>query len=86
MTDTLQAAPAADDSKPTKKTTKASTDVVTLSSICKELKVEPTIARAKLRAVDPKEYPAIAKHKHGTSWEWKKGDAAIKEVKALLKG
>ena len=61
------------------------TNVVTLSEICKELKVEPTIARAKLRAVDPKEYPAIAKHKHGTSWEWKKGDAAIKEVKALLK-
>jgi hypothetical protein len=78
MTDTLQAAAAVDDSKPTKKTTKASTDVVTLSSICKELKVEPTIARAKLRK-------AFAKHKRGSSWEWKKGDAAIKEVKALLK-
>ena len=62
-------------------------DVVTLQQICTELKVDPTAARVKLRSAmeDAKNYPTIAKHKKGESWSWKKRDAAIKEVRALLR-
>jgi hypothetical protein len=44
-------------------------------------KCRPTAARVKLRA-------AVAnkklKHDHGQAWEWPKGSAAIKDVRATL--
>jgi hypothetical protein len=72
---------------PSKKPTPTS-DVVTLATLCKELKIEPYDARVKLRAAvkDAKKYPALAKsHKAKGAWSWPKGDAAIKEARAILK-
>jgi hypothetical protein len=67
---------------PKKKATKPpmgkATDVVTIADIAKELGVDPSKARAKLRA-------SKLKHAHGASWEWPKGSATIKDVRALLK-
>jgi len=94
MTDALQAAPpdttttAKKPTKTAKKPTKpVGTNVVTLRQLCTELKIDSTLARIKLRSAmgDAKNFPALAKHKKGASWEWKKGDAAIKEVRAVLK-
>jgi len=68
--------------KTTKKTPPVETDFVTLAMICKELKVDSTHARVKLRdAVKDKKL----KHEKGSSWRWPKGSPAIKEVRALLK-
>jgi hypothetical protein len=82
--DGLQAASERDDTttrsekKPTKKA--PDTNVVTLAAICKELKVDPTAARVKLRsaAADKK-----IKHKAKSAWAWEKGE--LKMVRALLK-
>ena len=68
----------------TKKPDTTTDDSVTLKSICVALKVDPKEARAKLRAVDAKEFPTLAKHKAGHAWTWSKNSPAIKEVKALL--
>jgi hypothetical protein len=68
--------PAKPDAKP---------DVVTLAGLCKELKVEPYDARVKLRAIDPKEFPELAKaHKPKKAWEFAKGSAALKEARTVL--
>jgi hypothetical protein len=51
--------------------------------LCAELKIEPYDARVKLRA-------AVAdkkiKHHAKAAWEWPKGDAQLKIVRAILKG
>jgi hypothetical protein len=77
--------------KPKKPTTKkpaaksAKPDVVTLAELCKELKIDSYDARVKLRAIDPKEYPELAKaHKPKKAWEFAKGSAALKEARAVL--
>lgn len=55
---------------------KSPTDGVTLAQICKELKLEPHIARRRLRT---------AKLKNPGRWSWPKGDSEINKVKTVLK-
>ena len=60
---------------------------VSLKAICAELKVEPRVAREKLRAAvrEPKKYPELAKgRKPRQPWEWAKGSIAEKEARAAL--
>ena len=60
---------------------------VSLKTICAELKVEPRIAREKLRAAvrEPKKFPELAKgHKPRQPWEWAKGSNAEKEARTAL--
>jgi hypothetical protein len=63
------------------KTTKAATEMVTLKTICAEMKIDPTEARVKLRAAGKK-----LRHAQGQPWTWSKGSPVIKEVKAILEG
>jgi hypothetical protein len=61
------------------------TNVVTLAELCKELKIDSYDARVKLRAIDPKKFPELAKaHKPKKAWEFTKGSAALKEARAVL--
>jgi hypothetical protein len=64
---------------------KAKSDgVITVSAPCAELKHDPKLARAKLRAAvkDPKQYPELAKsHTARKAWEWPKGSSAIAEAR-----
>ena len=65
-------------SEPKKKVVKAKpvkTDEVTLATLCAELKLEPRVARVKLRK---------EKIAHGDRWEWKVGSAELTKVKKLL--
>jgi hypothetical protein len=60
---------------------------ISLKAICAELKVDPRVAREKLRAAirDPKKYPNLAKpHKPRQPWAWAKGSPADKEARAAL--
>jgi len=55
--------------------------------ICAELKIEPRVAREKLRAAirEPKKYPNLAKaHKPRQPWQWAKGSPAEKEARSAL--
>ena len=63
-------------------TTRSEDNVVTLAAICKELKIDSTVARAKLRAAvtDKK-----IKHAAKSAWTWPKGSPELKTVRALLK-
>jgi len=65
---------------------KTSDGVVTLSALCAELKHEPKLARAKLRAAarDAKTYPTLAKHAARKARDWEKGSAAIAEARKVL--
>lgn len=61
--------------------------VVTLKALCLELKIDPRIAREKLRIAtrEGKKYPELAKaHKPRGAWEWVKGSEAEKEARAAL--
>ncbi|GEM_PF-1049603 len=63
------------------------TDIVTLKSLCEELKIDPREARERLRAAanDPKANPELAKaRKPRTPWKWVKGSAAEKEARRVL--
>ena len=58
-------------------------DIVTLKTICDELKIDPREARERLRAAasDAKAKPELAKaRKPRTPWQWVKGSAAEKEA------
>jgi hypothetical protein len=49
-------------------------EVITLKSICAELKIEPRVAREKLRAAvrEPKKYPNLSKaHKSRQRFRWR---------------
>lgn len=62
-------------------------DIITLKQLCTELKLDPREARESLRAAvrDAKKHPELAKmHKPRTPWQWVKGSAGEKEVRALL--
>jgi hypothetical protein len=63
------------------------TETITLKAMCAELKIEPRIAREKLRTAlrEPKTFPNLAKgHKPRQAWEWAKGSTAEKEARAAL--
>jgi len=67
--------------------TEKATEVITLKAICAELKIDPRIAREKLRAAvrEPKTFPNLAKaHKPRQAWEWPKGSNVEKEARAAL--
>jgi hypothetical protein len=67
----------------------AAPPLVSLKALCNELKLEPRIAREKLRmaAREAKKYPELAKlHKPRAAWEWVKGSPAEKEARAALTG
>ena len=60
---------------------------MTLKGICAELKIDPRVAREKVRAAirEPKKYPNLAKaHKRRQPWQWAKGSPAEKEARAAL--
>jgi hypothetical protein len=60
---------------------------VSLKAICSEMKLDPRIAREKLRIAvrEAKKFPELAKaHKPRSAWEWPKGSAAEKEARAAL--
>lgn len=60
---------------------------VPLKAICAELKIDPRLAREKLRIAsrDLKKFPELAKaHKSRGAWEWPKGSMAEKEARAVI--
>jgi hypothetical protein len=60
---------------------------VSLKAICSEMKLDPRIAREKLRIAvrEAKKFPELAKaHKPRSAWEWPKGSPAEKEARAAL--
>jgi hypothetical protein len=63
-------------------------EVVSLKTICVELKLDPRLAREKLRvaARDAKKFPDLAKaRKPRTAWEWPKGSPAEQQARGALK-
>ena len=69
-----------DDEKTVKKSANGKApDIVTLSDICKELKMKTRDARAILRKSDK------LKHRKGQAWEWPRSSQELKTVKALLR-
>lgn len=63
-------------------------DIVTLKTLCEELKIDPREARELLRAAvgDAKANPELAKaRKPRTPWQWVKESAAYKEAVSILK-
>ncbi len=61
--------------------------MVSLKAICAEMRLDPRLAREKLRiaAREAKRYPELAKaHKPRSAWEWAKGSQAEKEARAAL--
>jgi hypothetical protein len=60
---------------------------ISLKAICTEMKLDPRIAREKLRIAvrDAKKFPELAKaHKPRSAWEWTKGSSAEKEARLAL--
>jgi hypothetical protein len=74
--------------KPAAAETKAAPEAkVSLKAICSEMKLDPRIAREKLRIAvrEAKKFPELAKaHKPRSAWEWPKGSAAEKEARIAL--
>lgn len=73
--------------KPPMEVKSASETKVTLKDICLELKLDPRLAREKLRIAcrDAKKFPELAKaRKPRTAWEWTKGSALEKEARVAL--
>ena len=67
--------------------TEKHTETLSLKGICAELKIEPRVAREKLRAAlqEPKKFSNLAKaHKPREPWEWAKGSGVEKEARAVL--
>ncbi len=63
-------------------------DIITLKTLCEELKIDPREARERQRAAttDAKTNPELAKaRKPRTPWQWVKGSAAEEEARAVLK-
>lgn len=60
---------------------------MSLTAICFELKLDPRLAREKLRiaARETKKFPELAKaHKQRSALEWAKGSQAEKEARTAL--
>lgn len=70
-----------------KTTAQTAANVVSLKSICAELKLDPRLAREKLRIAvrEAKKFPELAKaHKPRSAWEWVKGSEAEQQARAVL--
>ena len=64
-----------------------SKQMVTLSQLCTELKLDPRECRERLRAAvrDTKKFPELARaHKASTPWQWVKGSAGEKEARVTI--
>jgi hypothetical protein len=64
-------------------------DITTLKTLCDELKVDPKIARKRLRTAIEQvdQYPDLVKsHKHRGSWKWKTGDEAEQQARTVVGG
>lgn len=62
-------------------------EIITLKTLCTELKIDPKEARERLRDAvrDPKKYPELAKsHKPRAPWQWLKGSTGEKEARELF--
>ncbi|MGH1370303.1 MAG: hypothetical protein ACRBCL_16965 [Maritimibacter sp.] len=62
-------------------------DIVTLKTLCEELKIDPREARERLRAAvsDAKANPELAKsRKPRTPWQWVKNSAALEQARKVL--
>ena len=62
-------------------------DTVSLKAICAEMKLDPRLAREKLRIAvrEAKKFPELAKaHKPRSAWEWPKGSEAEQQARAAL--
>ena len=62
-------------------------DIITLKTLCEELKIDPREARERLRAAvsDAKTNPELAKaRKPRTPWQWVKGSLAEKEARQAV--
>ncbi|NKX47764.1 hypothetical protein HGG67_05930 [Rhodobacteraceae bacterium R_SAG8] len=60
-------------------------DIISLKTLCEELKIDPPEAREKLRAAanDAKANPELAKaRKPRTPWQWEKGQRRLKKQDA----
>jgi hypothetical protein len=71
--------------RPTKESAKPA--MVLLKAICQEMKLDPRLAREKLRiaAREGKKFPELAKtRKPRSAWEWPKGSEAEKQARAAL--
>ncbi len=67
--------------------TQKATDMVSLKTICAEMKLDPRLAREKLRISvrDAKKFPELAKaHKPRSAWEWSKGSEAEQQARVAL--
>jgi hypothetical protein len=74
-------------SRPTPEPKAAPEAKISLKAICTELKLDPRVAREKLRLAvrEAKKFPELAKaRKPRTAWEWPKGSAAEKEARIAL--
>lgn len=62
-------------------------DIITLKTLCDQLKLDPREARERLRAAasDAKANPELAKaRKPRTPWQWVEGSVAEKEARKVL--
>lgn len=62
-------------------------DIITLKTLCEELKIDPREAREKLRAAvgDAKANPELTKaRKPRTPWQWVKGSKSLDEARKAL--
>jgi hypothetical protein len=63
------------------------TDTVSFKAICTELKLDPRLAREKLRIAvrEAKKFPELAKaHKPRSAWEWPRGSEAEQQAMVAL--
>jgi hypothetical protein len=64
-------------------------DITTLKALCDELKVDPKIARKRLRTAigQTEQYPDLVKsHKHRGSWKWKPASEAEQQARTVIGG
>ena len=64
------------------------TQIISLKAVCRDLKIDPRLARMILRDAvkETKKYPTLAKeHKPKMPWEWQKGSKALEEAITALK-
>ncbi len=62
-------------------------DIITLKTLCEELKIDPRDARERLRSAvtNAEANPELAKaRKPRTPWQWVKGSAAEKAARRVL--
>lgn len=65
----------------------AESEKTSLKALCQEFKIDPRMAREKLRIAirEPNKFPELTKaHKPRAAWEWSNGSAAEREARQVL--